>query len=96
MGEIAFRLLPEAIDSTATQVRLDGPDSRVHGLVRVEQHPAGRVYWAACGDVLSNVAGAVLTTRPVTCNDCWRNRSVSTGKGNASQASGSPGRNGGS
>lgn len=98
--------MADLLDRTATQVRrIKGP---IHKLVRTEQSADGRVYSTRCGDVLSNVGGAVLTTRDVTCLDCapiscrpMRPRELydavpteQTGKGNAA-ASGSPGQVGG-
>lgn len=63
-------LMPDLLDLTARQVRRDVESPLVHKLVRAEQHPDGRVYWARCGDVLSAASGAILTTREPDCGGC--------------------------
>lgn len=60
--------MADLLEHTATQVRL--PDGEIHRAVRAEQHPDGRVYWTRCGTTLSNVGGAILTTRDVDCVGC--------------------------
>lgn len=60
--------MADLLDRTATQVRLYG--GPIHHLDRAEQHRDGRVYTARCGDVLSNMGGAVLTTRDPDCDRC--------------------------
>jgi hypothetical protein len=86
--------MPDLLDLTARQVRLDHEQAQVHKLSRAEQHHDGRVYWAACGDILSAPGGAILTTRETTCRRCPP-PARPAGKGNASQAPGSPGQSGG-
>lgn len=60
--------MADLLDLTARQVRwVKGP---IHKLAGIDQHKAARIYHTGCGDVLSNVGGAVLTTCDPTCLRC--------------------------
>jgi hypothetical protein len=59
----------DVLERTATQVRL--PDGPIHRVRDTEQNRDGRVYFTCCGEVMSNVRGAMLTTHNPTCKVCW-------------------------
>lgn len=60
--------MTDAIDRTARQVRF-GAD--VHNLMHADSDPdTGRRYWTGCGHLFYARFGAMLTTRPATCEWC--------------------------
>lgn len=60
----------DQIERTANRVRLVN-SKEVHALARRDSEPmSGLVYDTVCGELLFASAGAMLTTRPVTCEVC--------------------------
>lgn len=66
--------LPDQLDTSARQVRLDdvtGHDQVVHRLRQRGFHPRNGVqYLTVCDQVLAKVDGAMLTTRETDCGRC--------------------------
>lgn len=64
--------LPDQLDLTARQVRVDGRnDNPVHRLLGEPYTVNGaRHYRIVCGGTLTAFGGAVLTTRETTCERC--------------------------
>jgi hypothetical protein len=59
----------DQIERTADRVRL--PRGKVvHEVVLLSSVQSGRSYATRCGTVLYGSDGAMLTTRPVTCDVC--------------------------
>jgi hypothetical protein len=60
----------DAIDRTARQVHTVGGND-VHKLMHADHDPdTGRRYWTGCGHLFYARFGAMLTTRPATCDWC--------------------------
>jgi hypothetical protein len=71
--DLLERDVPQADQAyrTAQQVRNDTNRAYVHRLTRSTfSHRTGHLYETRCGDVLSAVRGAILTTHDVTCAGC--------------------------
>lgn len=71
----------DLLDRTARQVYMDrtreSQSGTVHKLARADRNPnCGRIYRTRCHRILTAAAGAVLTTREVTCTECQGNRAV--------------------
>lgn len=65
--------MPDTLDDTARQVRLDYTDSTVHELAAAWSDPwMGATYRTRCCHVMTKAEGAILTTRGATCVPCWR------------------------
>ncbi len=65
--------LPDQLDTTARQVRVDGrDDTPVHRLVGEPYtvNGGGRHYRILCGGTLTSFGGAILTTRETDCGRC--------------------------
>jgi hypothetical protein len=66
--------VPDQLDDTARQVRLDNrDDGPVHKLAAAWSDPwLGMSYRTHCCRVLAGAEGAILTTREATCGPCRR------------------------
>lgn len=67
--------LPDQLDTTSRQVRLDGRDDErtVHRLSSAQTEQwCGRRYRTVCGTFMTAAEGAILTTRDTTCEACKR------------------------
>lgn len=64
--------MPDELDTTARQVRIDGRDDNPVRRLSGEPYTANgsRHYRIVCGGTLTSFGGAILTTRETTCGRC--------------------------
>lgn len=73
---------PDELDRTARQVRLDYEGAAVHRLKkRLAVTASGVAYATWCGESLSSIEGAILTTREVDCWECQGRKRNRGGRG---------------
>ncbi len=65
---------PDVLDLTARQVRIDSDAGHATHALLGQPHSTelGRQYRTVCNATLARIAGAILTTRAVTCSGCGK------------------------